>query len=133
MLQAIQYICVCVCVCVYVYINLNIGYGNETIKFVITTEFLVVQIDNNLADKNVSSVCIHRCSSAYFATVAVTGLVTTDTLYWDSGAIFWAAKTSLLLQENDYSIGTFKEKSFCRELCIQFITLNFGNNYVFSL
>ena len=32
----------------YIYINLNIGYGNETIKFVITTKFLGVQIDNNL-------------------------------------------------------------------------------------
>jgi len=28
--------------------NLNIGYGTETIKFVITTKFLGVQIDNNL-------------------------------------------------------------------------------------
>jgi hypothetical protein len=28
--------------------NLNIDYGNETIKFIITTKFLVVQIDNNL-------------------------------------------------------------------------------------
>jgi len=32
----------------YIYINLNIGYGNGTIKFVITTKFLGVQIDNNL-------------------------------------------------------------------------------------
>ena len=32
----------------YIYINLNIGYGNETIKFVITTKFHGVQIDNNL-------------------------------------------------------------------------------------
>jgi len=32
----------------YIYINLNIGYGNETIKFVITMEFLGVQIYNNL-------------------------------------------------------------------------------------
>jgi len=32
----------------YIYINLNIGYGNETIKFVITVEFLGVQIDDNL-------------------------------------------------------------------------------------
>jgi len=32
----------------YIYINLNVGYGNETIKFVITTKFLAVQIDNNL-------------------------------------------------------------------------------------
>jgi len=31
----------------YIYINLVIGYGNETIKFVITTKFLGVQIDNN--------------------------------------------------------------------------------------
>ena len=28
------------------------------------------------------------------------------------GAIFWAARTSLLLIESHYSIGTFKEKSF---------------------
>jgi len=32
----------------YIYINLNMGYGNETIKFIITTKFLGVQIDNNL-------------------------------------------------------------------------------------
>jgi len=32
----------------YIYINLNVGYGNETIKFVITTKFLAAQIDNNL-------------------------------------------------------------------------------------
>jgi len=59
----------------YIYINLNIGYGNETIKFVITTKFLGVQIDNNT-----SSVRIHRRSSACFAVVALTGLMTTDTL-----------------------------------------------------
>jgi hypothetical protein len=35
-----------------IYINLNVGYGNETIKFVITMKFLGVQIDNNI-----SSVC----------------------------------------------------------------------------
>jgi len=29
-----------------------------------------------------------------------------------NGAIFWAARTSLLLKENHYSIGTFEEKSF---------------------
>jgi len=29
-----------------IYIKLNIGYGNETIKFIITTKFLGVQIDN---------------------------------------------------------------------------------------
>ena len=28
------------------------------------------------------------------------------------GAIFWAARTSLLLKEYHHSIGTFKEKSF---------------------
>jgi len=47
--------------------------------------------------------------------VAVTGLMTTDALYFHfflSGAIFWAPRTSLLLKENHYSIGTFKEKSF---------------------
>lgn len=32
----------------YIYINLNICYGNATIKFVITTKFIAVQIDNNL-------------------------------------------------------------------------------------
>jgi hypothetical protein len=32
----------------YIYINLNIGYGNETIKFVITMKFLDVHFDNNL-------------------------------------------------------------------------------------
>ena len=55
--------------------------------------------------------------------VAVMGLITTDTSYfhfiisfsfsfWGRGAIFWAARTYLLLKENHYSIGTFKEKSF---------------------
>jgi len=55
--------------------------------------------------------------------LAVTGLMPTDTLYfhctvsflvsfWGSGAVFQAARTSLLLNENYYSIGTFKEKSF---------------------
>jgi len=38
MSQAIKYIC----------INLNMGYGNETIKFLITLKFLGVQIDNDL-------------------------------------------------------------------------------------
>jgi len=32
----------------YIYINLNRGYGNETVKSIITTKFLGVQIDNNL-------------------------------------------------------------------------------------
>jgi len=32
----------------YAYINLNIGYGNNTIKFISTTKFLGVQIDDNL-------------------------------------------------------------------------------------
>ena len=32
----------------YIFINLNIGYGNETIRFVITMKFFGVQIDNNL-------------------------------------------------------------------------------------
>jgi len=59
----------------------------------------------------------------FFAMVAVKGLMTADTSYfhctvsfwvsfWCSGAIFQAARTSLLLKENYYSIGTFKEKSF---------------------
>ena len=33
----------------YIYIDLNIGYGNETVKFVITMKFLGVQIDNNIS------------------------------------------------------------------------------------
>ena len=100
-----------------IYINWNIGCGNETIKFVITTKFLGALIDNNI-----SSVCINRCSSACFAMVAVTGLMTTDTLcfhftmsfwvsVWGSGATYQAARTSLLLKENHYNICTFKEKS----------------------
>jgi len=32
--------------------------------------------------------------------------------FWGRGAVFWAARTSLLLKENHYTIGTFKEKSF---------------------
>jgi len=51
------------------------------------------------------------------------GLMTTDTLYfhftrsflvsfWGSGIIFWASRTSFLLKENHYSIGTFNERSF---------------------
>ena len=31
----------------YIYVNLIICYGNETIKFVIRTKFLGVQIDKN--------------------------------------------------------------------------------------
>jgi len=38
--------------------------------------------------------------------VAVTGLMSTDTLF------FQAARTYLLLKQNHYSIGTFREKSF---------------------
>jgi len=75
--------------------------------------------------------------------VAITGLMITDTLYfhftmsflvsfWGIGAIFRAARTSLLLIENHYSIGTIKEV-FCRELCIHFITPDFGDDYIFSL
>jgi len=33
----------------YIYIIFNIWCGNETIKFVITTKFLGVQIDDNLS------------------------------------------------------------------------------------
>ena len=55
--------------------------------------------------------------------VAVTGLMTTDSLYFHftvcfciifrgSGVIFQAARIPLLLKENHYIIGTFKEKSF---------------------
>ena len=72
---------------------------------------------------NISSICICRCNKACFAMVAVIGLMTTETLYfhftmsfwvifWGSGAIFWAARASLLLKENNYSIGSFKERSF---------------------
>jgi len=32
----------------YIYINFNICCANATIKFIITTKFLSVQIDNNL-------------------------------------------------------------------------------------
>ena len=52
--------------------------------------------------------------------VAVTGLMTTDTLCFHFtilfelafGAVFQAARTYLLLKQNHYGIGTFKEKSF---------------------
>jgi len=52
--------------------------------------------------------------------VAVTGLMTTVTshyhltVFFESafGAIFQAARTSLLLKEKHYSIGMVKEKSF---------------------
>jgi hypothetical protein len=52
--------------------------------------------------------------------VAVTGLMTTDTLYFhftvlfelDFGAVFQAVRTCLFLKQNHYSIGTFSEKSF---------------------
>ena len=60
----------------YIYIDLNMGYGNETVKFVITMKFLGLQIDNIL------SICICRYNSACFAMVTVTGLMTTDTLYF---------------------------------------------------
>jgi len=54
--------------------------------------------------------------------VAVTGLMTTDTLhfrfnmsfwirFWGTEVIFWATRTSFLLKENHYTIGTFNEKS----------------------
>ena len=52
----------------YIYINLIIGYGNETVKFVITMKFLCVQIDDN-----VSSICLCKYNSACFAMMAVTG------------------------------------------------------------
>jgi len=32
--------------------------------------------------------------------------------FWGSGAFFQAARTSLLLKENHYGIGMFKETSF---------------------
>jgi hypothetical protein len=61
--------------------------------------FLGVQIDNNI-----SSVCIHRCSSACFVMVALTGLMTTDTLCFhftlSLSVSFWG------------SFGMFKEKTF---------------------
>jgi len=83
--------------------------------------FLVCKLIITNPDKNISSVCIHRYSSACFTVVAVTGLMTTDILYFlislclfelAFGAVFQAARTLLLLKENHYSIGTFKEKSF---------------------
>ena len=55
-------------------INLIIGYGNKTVKCIITVKLLGVQIDDNI-----SSVCICRSILACFAMVAVTGLVTADT------------------------------------------------------
>jgi len=87
------------------------------------SNFLVCRFTITLPDNNTSSICTHRCSSVCIAMVAVMGVTTTDTLYfhffisfsvsfWGRGAIFWAAITSLLLEENHYSIGTFKEKSF---------------------
>jgi len=104
--------------------------------------FLVCKLIITYPDKNISSVCIHRCSSACFAMVAVAGLMTTDTLYfhstmsfwvsfWDSGAIFRAARKLLRLKENYYSIGTFKEKSFVGNYVSD--SLHFGKDYIFSL
>jgi len=71
------------------------------------------------------------------------GLMTTDTLYfhfavsfcvsfWGNGAIFWAARTSLLLKENHCSIGTFKEKSFvrnyvCHSLCLTLAVIMYSH------
>jgi len=78
---SIQNLTRCVTSNKYIYINLNIGYGNETIKFVITTKFLGVKLITQ-PDSNIGSVCIQRCSSACFGMVAVTGLMTTDTLYF---------------------------------------------------
>ena len=56
--------------------------------------------------------------------MAVTGLMTNTSCFRStmsfcislegSGAIFWAARTYLLLKENHYSSGTIKEKSFVR-------------------
>jgi len=45
-----------------------------------------VQIDNNT-----SGVCIHRCFSVCFATVAVKGLMTTVTLYFHLTVSFWVS------------------------------------------
>jgi hypothetical protein len=55
--------------------------------------------------------------------VAVTGLMSTDTLF------FQAARTYLLLKQNHYSIGTFREKSFVGN----YVSDYFGNDYIFSL
>jgi len=85
--------------------------------------FLVCKLIITYPDNNISSVCTHKCCSICFAVVAVTGLMTTDTLYFHftmsfwvsfrgSGAIFWAARTLLLLKENHYGIGLFEEKSY---------------------
>jgi hypothetical protein len=51
--------------------------------------------------------------------VAVTGLMTTDTLF------FQAARTYLLLKQNHYSTGTFREKSFVGNY-----VYNYVSNYV---
>ena len=85
--------------------------------------FMMCKLIITWPDKSIPSVCIHRCGSACYAMVAVTGPMTTDTLYfhffiffwvryWDSWAIFRAARASLFLKENDYGIGIFQEKSF---------------------
>jgi len=63
-------------------INLSIGYVNETISTLLQRNFLVCKLIITSPDNNISSVCIHRFSSACFAMVAVTGLMTTDTLYF---------------------------------------------------
>ena len=81
----------------YIYINVIIGYGNETFKFIIAVKFLGVQIDDNI-----SSVCICRYSSACFAMVAVTGLMTTDTLYFHFTVSFGAVGQFFGQQEHLY-------------------------------
>jgi len=65
----------------YIYVNLNIGYGNET-NSLLQRDFLVCKLIITQPDYNIASVCIQRCSSACFAMAAVTGLMTTDTLYF---------------------------------------------------
>ena len=54
-------------------------------------------------------------------------------VFWGSGAVFRAARTSLFLKENNYSIGTIEEKSFVGNYVSDSLHLNFGSGYIFSL
>ena len=119
----------------YIYINIKIGYGNKTIKFINTTKFCGLQIDN------ISNVSIHRRSAACFAMVAVAGLMRTDTLYFHFTVSFWVSfwgsflgsKNIFTSKANHYSIGMFKEKSFVGNYVSNSLHLKFGNDYIFLL
>ena len=72
-----------------------------------------------------------HCFAECFAMVAVTGLMTTDTLYFhftiselDSGSVFQAARTYFLLKQSLQYWHISKKV---------FFTLNFGNDYILSL